>query len=111
MAERVPETLHKKLSDRLGFYEDLGIRLFYRDRGAVATPDSERRLEPPSTAHFSVPNMQKEETLPKPAGKPVFQKTAPIMPPCSPKIASLPTVSRPSLFHSLPTSPNTPSPP
>jgi hypothetical protein len=32
MAERISETLQKKLSGRLGFYEDLGIRLFYRDR-------------------------------------------------------------------------------
>ncbi len=101
MAERVPETLHKKLSDRLGFYEDLGIRLFYRDRRPAAAPDSERRLEPPSTAHFSIPNMQKEETLPKPAGKPVLQKTAPVMPPVSPKIASPPVVSGPSLFESV----------
>jgi len=101
MAERVPETLHKKLSDRLGFYEDLGIRLFYRDRRAAAAPHSERRLEPPSTAHFAVPNMQKEETLPKPAGKPVLQKTAPVMPPVSPKMASLPVVSGPSLFESM----------
>jgi len=101
MAERFSETLHKKLSDRLSFYEDLGIRLFYRDRRPAAAPDSERQLEPPSTAHFSVPNMQKEETLPKPAGKPVLQKTAPVMPPVSPKIASLPVVSGPSLFESV----------
>jgi len=28
MAERIPEPLQKKLSDRLAFYEDLGIGLF-----------------------------------------------------------------------------------
>ncbi len=101
MAERIPETLHKKLSDRLGFYEDLGIRLFYRDRGAVVAPESERRLEPPATVHFSTPELQKEGTLPKLAGKPALQKIAPLVVPVSPKISSLPVVAGPSLFESM----------
>ncbi len=101
MAERIPETLHKKLSDRLGFYEDLGIRLFYRDRGAVAAPESERRLEPPAIAHYSTPDLQKEVTLLKPAAKPVLQKTAPVVTPVSPKIASLPVIAGPSLFEAV----------
>ncbi|MGC0774973.1 MAG: uracil-DNA glycosylase [Candidatus Acidiferrum sp.] len=46
MAERIPESLQKKLSDRLNFYNDLGIRLFYKVRGSVhaqyaATPVAE----------------------------------------------------------------------
>jgi DNA polymerase len=101
MAERVSETLQKKLSDRLGFYEDLGIRLFYRDRGAATAPDCERGLEQPAIAHFSTPDAQKEETLPKPTGKPALQKTAPIVAPVSPKIASLPVVAGPSLFEAV----------
>jgi len=101
MAERVSETLQKKLSDRLGFYEDLGIRLFYRDRGAATAPDCERGLEQPAIAHFSTPDAQKEETLPKPTGKPALQKTAPRMTPVSPKIASLPVIAGPSLFESV----------
>jgi hypothetical protein len=60
MAERISETLQKKLSDRLGFYEDLGIRLFYRDRGAVAAPDSERRLETREVGHRSTIDLQEE---------------------------------------------------
>jgi DNA polymerase len=101
MAERISETLQKKISDRLSFYEDLGIRLFYRDRAAVATPDRERPLESPAPAHFTTPELQKEETLPKPTGKAALQKTAPAAPPPSPKIVSLPVVAGPSLFESM----------
>src|SRR5258708_11013455 len=101
MAERISETLQKKLSDRLGFYEDLGMRLFYRDRGAATAPDCERGLEQPAIAHFSTPDPQKEETLPKPAGKPALQKTAPRMAPVITKMASLPVVAGPSLFESM----------
>ncbi len=106
MAERISETLQKKLSDRLGFYEDLGIRLFYRDRGAIAAPNSERRLEPPGTSHFSTLDLQKEETLPKSLGKPALQKTAPAVTPVSPKIASLPVAAGLSLFEAVEKIPN-----
>ncbi len=101
MAERVSETLHKKLSDRLGFYEDLGIQLFYRDRTGVATPDSESRAELSASTRFAPPDLQKEEPLPKPAGKPALQKAAPALTPVSPKIASLPVIAGPSLFESV----------
>jgi len=103
MAERISETLQKKLSDRLGFYEDLGIRLFYRDRGAVAAPDSERRLETPAAAYFSTQHLQEEEekTLPKPVAKPALQKIAPVAAPVSPKTASLPVIAGPSLFEAV----------
>ncbi|HEX7698510.1 MAG TPA: uracil-DNA glycosylase [Candidatus Acidoferrum sp.] len=97
MAERISETLQKKLSGRLGFYKDLGIRLFYRDRGAVAAPDSERRLKTPEVAQLSTIDLQKEKTLPKPVAKPALQKIVPV----SPKIASLPVVAGPSLFEAV----------
>jgi len=32
MPEQIPESLQQKIEERLRFYEDLGIRLFYRDR-------------------------------------------------------------------------------
>ena len=101
MAERISDTLQKKLSGRLGFYEDLGIRLFYRDRIAGVAPDVERRIETPATTHFSTLDIQKEVTLPKPAGKPASQKTAPVVAPVSPRIASLPVIAGPSLFESV----------
>jgi len=101
MAERISETLQKKISDRLGFYEDLGIHLFYRYRGAVANPNREPLLESPASTHFSTPELQRGETLPKPAGRPALQKAAPVMTPPSPKIASLPVAAGPSLFESM----------
>jgi len=102
MAERISEALQKKLSGRLGFYEDLGIRLFYRSRIAVAAQHGERQMEPPAIAHFSTIDRQKEETLPKPSGKPALQKFAPVATsPVSPKFASLPVVSGPSLFEAV----------
>jgi len=101
MAERISETLQKKLSDRLGFYDDLGIRQFYRDRGATVVSDSGPQFEEPAMAPFSTPNIQKEETLPKPAGKSALRVTAPIVTPVSPKIPSLPVAARPSLFESV----------
>jgi DNA polymerase len=101
MAERISETLQKKLTDRLSFYDDLGIQLFYRDRGAAAAPDSERGLEPSSAARFSTPELQKEETLPKPAARPILQKAAPAMTPVTPKIPSLPVAAGPSLFEAV----------
>jgi len=101
MAERISETLQKKLSDRMSFYEDLGIQLFYRDRQVAALPETEQQLEPAVTIRFSSPNMQKEETLPKPAGKPALRVTLPAMTPVSPKIASLPVAAGPSLFEAV----------
>ena len=102
MAERIPDTLREKLSDRLSFYEDLGIRLFYRDRGAgISLPPDERRSESLATKQFAIPTLQKEETLPKPSSKPVLQKPAlPVMP-ASPKFAPLPAPAGPSLFESV----------
>src|SRR5260370_1865932 len=101
MPERVSEPLHKKLSDRLGVYEDLGIQLFYRDRTGVASPDSESREELSASTRFAAPDLQKEEPLPKPAGKPALRKAAPALTQVSPKIASLPVIAGPSLFESV----------
>ena len=102
MAERLSESLQKKLSARLGFYEDIGIRLFYWDRGTISAPVSENRLEPPANTRFATTiDLQKETTLPKPAGKPVLQKSSLAVPPVSPKIASLPVVVGPSLFEAM----------
>ena len=101
MAERISETLQKKVSERLSFYDDLGIQLFYRDRGAAFFKDSGQPLEMPATARFSSPNIQKEETLAKPAGKPPLRITAPVVTAVSPKIPSLPVAAGPSLFETV----------
>src|SRR5690242_18981141 len=101
MAAPVSGSLQQKLSSRLSFYEDLGIRLFYRDRGGVAMPEVEQRLEPPATSHFSIPAPEKEVPLPKPAGKLPLPKPLPFAAPVSPRIATLPVAAGPSLFESV----------
>jgi len=101
MAERILETLQKRLSDRLGFYDDLGIQLFYRDLRTAAVQGGEQRLQSPAIAHFSTPELQKEETLPKSIGKPPLRVTGPAAAPVSPKIVSLPLAAGPSLFEAV----------
>src|SRR5258708_31689970 len=101
MAERISETLQKKLSDRLGFYEDLGIRLFYRDRGTSAAQSREQQMQSAASVHFPTRVFQEEETLPKSSGKPVFQMTSPVAAAVTPKIPSLPAAAGPSLFEAV----------
>jgi len=101
MAEPLSESLQKKLSARLGFYKDIGIRLFYRYHGAGAAPQIEPAAEPPANHQFSTPEVRKEEPLSKPVAKPALPKTAPVVTPVIPKIASLPVVAGPSLFESM----------
>jgi uracil-DNA glycosylase family 4 len=93
MAERIPQTLQKKIADRLGFYEDIGIRLFYRDRGTQASfgPDVSNMIS------------REEMTLPKPARKPELPKATPPLAPAPQRISPLPlpVPAGPSLFESL----------
>lgn len=56
MGERISESLHEALMARLEFYEDLGIRLFYRDRATAF-----RKKAPISQIQFSEPS---EEEMP-----------------------------------------------
>src|SRR5258708_20434020 len=84
MAERIPEALQEKLAERLTFYQDIGIQLFYRDR------------YPQQGA-----SVAEEITLPK-----TVQKTQPVKPvvetrPERPKLAVLPVASGPSLFQAI----------
>src|SRR6266851_3010023 len=102
MAEHIPEPLQKKISDRLAFYEDLGIRLFYRDRGTAVAPRIEQGFETSGPASRSNVIPQEEPTLPKPARKPELAKAPALVPPAAPKATSLPfPASGPSLFVGL----------
>jgi uracil-DNA glycosylase family 4 len=74
MSERITESLQKKLSERLNFYEDLGVRLFYKQRGdlqfqSAATPAIETFTASPSQ---QIP--YEEAALPKSTRKPEFPK-------------------------------------
>jgi DNA polymerase len=102
MAEHIPEPLQKKLSDRLAFYEDLGIRLFYRDRGTAVAPRIEQGFETSGPASRSNVIPQEEPTLPKPARKPELAKAPALVPPAASKATSLPLpASGPSLFEAV----------
>lgn len=63
MPETIPESLQAKIEERLRYYEDLGIRLFYRDRESSALSST----EPPATAapEASVASFE-ESSLPTP---------------------------------------------
>jgi uracil-DNA glycosylase len=102
MTERIPETLQKKITDRLSFYEDIGIRLFYRGRGASAPSATEVPLQAIDVAIDSNMSSREEMTLPKPAPKPELPKI-PLIPPAPPRISPLPmpAPAGPSLFESL----------
>jgi len=101
MAERLPETLQKKLSERLGFHEDLGIRLFYRNRRRQAGPETEARFESSEIAADSSGTPQAETTLPKPAGKFELPKAAPVAATAAPRFSPLPVAAGPSLFEAV----------
>jgi uracil-DNA glycosylase family 4 len=92
MAERIPESLRKKIEARLRYHEDLGIRLFYRERRAA-------RISDVSTAALAIPAspipVVEESSLPKsvPKTKLEPEKTS------TPLRDILPPPTGPSLFE------------
>jgi len=93
MPERLPETLQQKLSDRLRYYEDIGIGRFYRDRGATLPPGT-----PATAAAADVMPMIEEPSLPKREPKPAQAVAAS---PALHKLEPLPVSSGPSLFEAV----------
>jgi uracil-DNA glycosylase len=101
MAERIPETLHRKLSERLIFYEDLGFRLFYKDRGAphalsIATPAAEC-FEAPISLAIS----PEEVALPKSIANPELRKATQPAPRLTHELRPLPVPAAPLLFEAF----------
>ena len=95
MAERAPESLQQKIEERLRYYEDLGIRLFYRDRATAATVAS---LAPPVSTSAPTAVLQ-ENSLPKPIVKPLPLKPAALAP--APRVVPVVAPSGPTLFESV----------
>jgi uracil-DNA glycosylase family 4 len=92
MPDRFSTALQDKLSKRLAYYDDIGIRSFYRNRFFVrAAPVLEQ-------APVSIPNTQ-EEPLPKTSPKPILTPAASITVP--PKVSVLPMAPKVSLFDAL----------
>jgi len=103
MADRLNESLRKKISDRLSFYDDLGIRLFYTARQPSLPAASPLPLSA-TVADISSPptrqsNSYEETSLPKPTPKPGSPKSAP---------PTVPTASRPTSFR-MPSTVKSPS--
>jgi DNA polymerase len=94
MPDRLSTALQDKLSKRLSYYDDIGIRLFYRDRFlARAAPVLEQ-------APVSIPNPQ-EEPLPKTSPKPILPPAPSITVPVASKVSVLPMTPKVSLFDAL----------
>jgi uracil-DNA glycosylase len=96
MTERIPESLQKKIEARLRYHEDLGIRLFYRERSAAA-----QNFEASPAAALTMPPspipVVQESSLPKSALKLKLEpeKTS------TPLRDILPPPTGPSLFEAV----------
>jgi len=95
MPERFSPSLQQKIEDRLRYYEDLGIRLFYTDRGARDASFAEVDAGVPAPAPTPV---EKEHALPKPTLKTAAVKTS-VTSPVLPPIVAPP--AGPSLFDAV----------
>jgi DNA polymerase len=63
MPRTIPESLQKKIEERLKYYEDLGITLFYRGRASQGRRGQEP--DPPQTAAAARPLAPEERSLSK----------------------------------------------
>ena len=97
MPGQIPENLQKKLADRLAFYEDLGIHLFYRDRHSEAVFQQERPEQSAESITRSTQIAYQEPTLPKIIPRPELQRVLPAAPSKMPPLP-LPSSPGPSLF-------------
>lgn len=84
MPESIPQSLQQKIEERLRYYEDLGIRLFYRDRAATLAPPADNSETPntPKKERTSLPQQKNKMAAPEsaqPASRP-----APVMKPSGP---------------------------
>jgi uracil-DNA glycosylase family 4 len=91
MPEAIPETLQAKIEERLRYYEDLGIRLFYRDRAVSA---GSMTIAPPAALEEAGASNSEESSLPK-------VKSNAQMPVAAVRLAPLVAPSGPSLFEAV----------
>jgi len=98
MPGQIPENLRKKVAERLAFYEDLGIRFFYRDRHPEAILQQGKPVE--SADHPVGPTQiaYQEPTLPKIPLRPGLPRVASTGPSKVPPLP-LPAAPEPSLFE------------
>jgi len=93
MPRTIPESLQTRIEERLRYYEDLGIRLFYRDRLGSANLSAGPAA---ATPFVPVTNLAKESSLPKPK----IEVPKP-MPVAAPRLEPVFAPSGPSLFEAV----------
>jgi len=94
MPESILESLQQKIEERLRYYEDLEIRLFYRDRAAHAGSNTSAA---PTIFHAPAVSVAEESSLPKPKSRVVM----PVAPPPAPRVVPVVVPSGPSLFEAV----------
>ncbi len=97
MPGQIPENLQKKVAERLAFYDDLGIRLFYRARRPQAIFPQEKPVESVDNPMRPTQIAYREPTLPKSPLRPGLQKVVSTAPAKVPPLP-LPAPPGPSLF-------------
>jgi DNA polymerase len=95
MDERIPEALQTELSKRLRFYYDIGIQLFYKDRGSASVPEAS--VSAPPSAVAATGEITLTKTVRTPPGSNLMSKPASV----APKIDVLPPPPKPSLFEAI----------
>src|SRR5438477_2742902 len=114
MPERLPATIQKKVTQRLTYYQDLGIQLFYRNREAASAPSgaaisgcADANVPLATEAQFSNTTTPTEEPLPKTPTKTVIPAAPRVLTsPATQKIAILPKAPGTSLFDAVNKIPN-----
>jgi len=106
MSERLPEALQKKLTERLSLYEDLGIRLFYKDRGGSHAQSAFTSIADSLEASVPPKIYYEDAALPKTVRKPESSRAAQPAPRAmpaqvAPKSNPLPVPEGPSLFEAF----------
>lgn len=103
MPDRFSESLQKKISARLGFYDDLGIRLFYKNRCGIFSESSAPQFsEPPcneiSPTAVGQTSSNEESSLPKITRASELPKSGSAAPSNAPRAASFvpPRSARPA---------------
>jgi uracil-DNA glycosylase len=94
MPESILQSLQEKIEGRLRYYEDLGIRLFYKHRSVSAATLG--NYSPANSTTSSAPNLE-ESSLPQPKSKTVL----PASPQQAPKALPVVAPPRPTLFEEV----------
>lgn len=100
MTERISESLQKKIADRLSFYDDIGIKLFFRGRNSGNEASVNTSIGELSSEVRIPQTSDEEQTLAKSARKSTVEKTS-APPPSAPSVMFQPPAPVTSLFDAV----------